>query len=141
MRAAVLIATLATAFLTAGCIISLGPVAYSTGSGGHYRGTPPPQSPAHGYRHHHPADGMELVFDSELGAYVAVDLPLHYYRDGVYLRFDDGRWFASTHLDGPWNAYSASELPPGLRAKYGAKVRRGNGKRKAAVPARGAPWR
>ena len=81
---------------------------------------------------------MELAFDSELGAYLVVDLPLHYYRDGLYLRFEDGHWFASTHLDGPWNLHSESELPPGLRAKHGTKVRRGNGKRKAAVPVRGA---
>ena len=139
MRAAVLILTLATPFLTAGCIIGVGPLAFSAGAGGHYRGSPPPHAPAHGYRHHHPADGMELAFDSELGAYVVIDLPLHYYRNGLYLRFDEGRWLASAHLDGPWKVYSQSELPPGLRAKHRTKIGRGNAKRSPPLPARGAP--
>ena len=81
---------------------------------------------------------MELAFDSELGAYVVIELALHYYRNGLYLRFDQGRWLASAHLDGPWKVYSQSELPPGLQAKHRTKARRGNGKRSPPVPARRA---
>ncbi len=66
LRILAVVAILAAMLPVEGCIISLGPFAVSPGAGGH-RGNPPPHAPAHGYRHYHPADGMELVFDSELG--------------------------------------------------------------------------
>lgn len=117
MRGLAPIAAVAMAFLTTGCIVSIGPLAFGAG-GAQRRGSPPPPAPAHGYRDHHPADGTELVYDAELGVYVAPDLPHHYYRDGWYLRFDRGSWFASTHLDGPWQPRSESALPAGLRTKH-----------------------
>ena len=107
----------------------------SPGAGG-TRGSPPPHAPAHGYRHHHPEDGMELRFDAELGVYVVVDLPLHYYLDGQYLRWDQDRWFGSTHLDGPWEIHPLTRLPPGLRIQHGhGGPRKGPRDRGRAPPA------
>ncbi len=106
------------ALSTHACIFSLGPIAMSPGAGGKH-GAPAPHAPAHGYRHHHPADGMELRFDAELGVYTVVDLPRHYYLDGQYLRWSGGRWSASTHLDGPWKTRAAKRVPPGLQKKSG----------------------
>ena len=63
------------------------------GRGGH---GPPPHAPAHGYRrkqqqaYHHQGGDAKLAFDSDLGVYVVLDLPHHYYFDGVYLRIEDG---------------------------------------------------
>ena len=91
----------------------------------HERGYgPPPHAPAHGYRHKQKrANGadLELVFDSEMGVYVVVDIPDRYYWDGHYLRFEDGRWSASVDLDGGWESRSDDSLPPGLRKKVTAK--------------------
>lgn len=100
------------------CIFSVGPIAMSPGTGAKH-GTLPPHAPAHGYRHPHPADGMQLRYDAALGLYGVVDLPRHYYRNGQYLRWSDGQSFASTHLDGPWGAYAAERVPPGLRKQAG----------------------
>jgi hypothetical protein len=70
----------------------------------HHRGQvvrepgPPPWAPAHGYRHKH-AQGMELVYDAQLGVYVVVG------RDGLYFRHD--RFYR--------------RLPPGLRKQHAKK--------------------
>jgi hypothetical protein len=94
---------------------------------------PPPHAPAHGERrkHRHADDGWELVFDSNLGVYVVVDLPDYYYWDGYYLRIEDGRWQASTRVDGEWQPRSEDSLPPGLRKKHAKgrpKHHRGRGR-------------
>ena len=73
-------------------------------------------------RHH---GEMELVFDKSLGLYAVIELPHHYYHDGVYVRIDGGVWYASTELNAGWKLHSEERLPPGLRSKY-----TGHGKRK-----------
>jgi hypothetical protein len=81
---------------------------------------PPPYAPAHGHRWKH-RDGdrdVELVFDSDLGVYVVIDVPNRYYWDGYYLRIEDGDWYASTRLEGRWEPRSSASLPPGLRKKH-----------------------
>lgn len=93
----------------------------SHASRSHHGHGPPPHAPAHGYRHkHHGHGGVELSFDSDLGVYVVVDLPDHYFWDGYYLRIEDGRWYASTELGGRWSPRSLRSLPPGLRKKHAA---------------------
>ncbi len=76
---------------------------------------PPPHAPAHGYRHKH--QGIELVYDSGRGIYVAVEFPLHFYLKGSFYRFHDSQWEISTNIKGPWKVIAEEELPPGLRAK------------------------
>ena len=44
---------------------------------------PPPRVPAHGWRRRHP-DGVEIVYRSELGAYVVVGLDDAYYCEDVF---------------------------------------------------------
>ncbi len=83
---------------------------------------PPPWAPAHGYRHKHP-DGVELVFKSEIGVYVVVGHPGHYWDGQRYYRGSDGRWHVSVHLQGPWGSVAVDDVPPGLRAKHGKKKR------------------
>ena len=91
----------------------------------HHHG-PPPHAPAHGYRrkqhdayrHAHHGGDVEIVFDSELGVYVVVDISGYYYLDGMYLRIEDGRWYASAHLDDDWEPCDDHALPPGLRKKH-----------------------
>ncbi len=80
---------------------------------------PPPHAPAHGHRrkHHDSAGDLKLIFDSELGVYVVVDIPNHYYSDGYYLRIENGSWYASTKLESGWKLRSSDSLPPGLRKK------------------------
>ncbi len=96
------------------------------GGGGH---GPPPHAPAHGYRrkqqqaYHHQGGDAKLAFDSDLGVYVVLDLPHHYYFDGVYLRIEDGHWYGSSHLDGGWRPRAGSSLPPGLLKKHGKAMK------------------
>ncbi|MHC4207022.1 MAG: hypothetical protein ACYSTT_20385 [Planctomycetota bacterium] len=95
---------------------------------------PPAHAPAHGYRrknmHVH---GVELVFDSGRGVYVAVGLSDHYYHDGYFFRFHSGIWETCPKPDGHWKVVSDNSLPIGLQVK--AKVNsnsrgKGNGKGK-----------
>lgn len=98
--------------------------------GEHDHHGPPPHAPAHGYRrkqhdafrHGHDGGDVEIVFDSDLGAYVVVDISGYYYLDGMYLRVEEGRWYASAHLDGDWKPCDDQALPPGLRKNH-AKVK------------------
>lgn len=97
---------------------------------GHGHG-PPPHAPAYGYRkkhdehhdyeheheHYRQHGDVELVFDSNRGVYVVVGMPNYFFWDGVYLRVDNGDWFASARLDGDWKPCSNDSLPPGLRKK------------------------
>ena len=147
--------TTVLACLTAGLLLSAcGPIHSITVGHGrhddHHRETrsgpsghgPPPHAPAHGHRHnhrkayHHNQGSAELVFDSALGVYVVVDLPAHYFWDGVYLRLDDGRWHASTHLDGDWRPRPDQSLPPGLLKKHGRSKKHNRGG-KTRGPAKG----
>lgn len=75
---------------------------------------PPPHAPAHGYRHKHQTDDVELVFDSHRGVYVVVDFPNHYFLDGLYFRFSDSGWFVSSSIAGDWKAAKDDQVPPRL---------------------------
>jgi len=94
---------------------------------------PPPHAPAHGYRHHH--QEASLAFDSKLGVYVVLGHPDHFYSGGRFLRVHASSWQVSTSLGGPWNFYSHSSLPQGLRKARPAKAK--HHKSKGHVPAKG----
>ncbi len=79
---------------------------------------PPPHAPAHGYRHKH-KHGVKLVFDSNLGVYIVIGYPKHYFYDSRYYRFKDGGWWVSVLLEGRWVSITAAKLPPGLRKLKG----------------------
>lgn len=143
-RTSVLLATAALVALATACgpihSVTIGKsdrrpagVVRSEGSG------PPPHAPAHGYRHkqRHGDAEVDLMFDSGLGVYVVVGIPNRYYWDGVYLRLDDGQWYASAKLDGGWAPTRTSNLPPGLQKKTHKAARGKPGKGKKAAPAKG----
>jgi hypothetical protein len=91
---------------------------------------PPPHAPAHGYRRKQ-VHGVELVFDSQLGVYVVIGHPGHYYYDGYFYRLKGGVWEMSLKIEGGWGPKSAKPLPPGLRNKSYAKANgNANGKSK-----------
>ena len=79
---------------------------------------PPPLAPAHGWRRRHP-DGVEIVYRSELGAYVVVGVDDAYYCDDVFYLWDSGRWLRAPHFTGPWLAVPASEVPANLTRRPG----------------------
>ena len=134
-------------FLTAACatlalsVCACAPLSSITvGMGGpgsvhaekHHHHGPPPHTPAHGYRHkqQHQGQDLELVFDSEVGAYVVVGVPNRFYWDGFYLRIDGDQWYASVNLDSGWEPRSDDSLPPGLKKhkKHHSKGHHGKSK-------------
>lgn len=111
------------------CGSSTGLVATSRGGNG-----PPPHAPAHGHRAKSRAvHDVQLVFDSGLGVYVAVDIPSTYYFEGVYFRIADGHWQVAAAIDGPWDVTPMGSVPPGLRKKYSKQYK----KKKKNHPGRG----
>ena len=96
----------------------------------HSRGHgPPPHAPAHGYRAKTP-QGVNIVFDTQLGVYVVVDLPDRYWIDDRFFRKGSSGWTVSASLDGPWKACATADLPKGLQGgKPGksGKAKKGNG--------------
>ena len=99
------------------------------------RHTPPPKAPAHGYRYKH-SHGVELTFDSGLGAYAVNGKPGIYYHNGLYVKLSGGVWRVTTHFDGIWRLPKDAEVPINLKkikvAKLArkAKVHPGKGKKK-----------
>jgi hypothetical protein len=91
---------------------------------------PPPHAPAHGCRRKMPA-GVEVVYDSGCGVYVVVGWEDHYYLEGNYFRFRDGRWEVSVGIESGWKAVGYESVPPGLRGKHKdkhvSKANRGRG--------------
>jgi hypothetical protein len=85
---------------------------------------PPPHAPAHGYRAK-TQHGVEIVFDTGIGVYVAVDLPGLYWLDGRYYRKGTAGWQVSAGFDGPWAVCVTGDLPAGLRVEN-AKPGKGN---------------
>lgn len=81
---------------------------------------PPPHAPAHGYRHRH-SDGVELVYRSSIGVYVAVGYSEHYFHKDRYYRLVDGSWQVSFRIDKGWTPVPEKKLPPGLRKKHKVK--------------------
>ena len=92
------------------------------------RNGPPPHAPAHGYRHKQRNQGqdLDLVFDSNLGVYVVLSVPNHYYWNGYYLRIDGSQWYASTNIDSGWALRGDDSLPPGLKKQKKAKSKKSN---------------
>jgi hypothetical protein len=84
------------------------------------KGGPPPHAPAHGYRHKH-GDGIELVYDSEIGVYVVVGHSAHYHDGRHYFRWVDGEWMMSLQMDHGWIVASSRDVPPRLAAHHGKK--------------------
>jgi hypothetical protein len=126
MRRLPLLFALALAFLASGCIH------HHHGSHGPGHG-PPPWAPAHGYRHKHHHDGVQLVFDSGLGVYVVVGQPYHWFHHDHYYWLHDGEWHRSKHLGGPWVVADFDGVPPGLRRHH---ARHGD---HGGKPGRGGP--
>jgi hypothetical protein len=87
---------------------------------------PPSHAPAHGHRrkHQHHAGNVELAFDTDLGVYVVLNLPNHYYWEGTYLRIESGHWYASADPYAKWRPHRAGSVPPALRKKYGKSKHR-----------------
>jgi hypothetical protein len=76
---------------------------------------PPPHAPAHGYRAK-TAQGVEVVYDRELGVFVVVGVRGTYFWGDFYYRQEAaGRWERSGRLDGAWVGIVEAALPPGLR--------------------------
>jgi hypothetical protein len=92
----------------------------------HHRGQvvrepgPPPWAPAHGYRHKH-AQGMELVYDAQLGVYVVVGRDGLHFRHDRFYRWHAETWRVSWRADGPWRTTESHRLPPGLRKQHAKK--------------------
>ena len=80
---------------------------------------PPPHAPAHGYRHKH-QHGVELEYDSGIGAYIVVELPGTYFHNGLYIRVSSsGHWVVAARFDGPWRVAVESDVPPKLKKSKG----------------------
>jgi hypothetical protein len=77
---------------------------------------PPPHAPAHGYRHKHP-DGVVLVYQSNIGVYVASGHRDVYFHKDRYYRVRNGSWQISVHVEGPWKAIAPQKVPLGLQKK------------------------
>lgn len=104
------------------------PASYSTSKSKKSNG-PPPHAPAHGYRHKH-QHGVELVYNSELGVYVVIGFPDHYFCQDHYFRLAGENWEISTHITGPWIVAENNVLPAGLKVKGKKKAK---GKHKVKV--------
>ena len=81
---------------------------------------PPPHAPAHGYRAK-TRQGVEVVFDRELGVFIVVGLRgTYFWADFYYRQESGGRWERCDRLDGAWVGIVETSLPPGLRGWHGA---------------------
>ena len=91
---------------------------------------PPPHAPAHGYRAKTP-QGVDLVFDTQLGVYVVVSVPGQYWLDERYYSKRAEGWFVGPGVEGPWQTCAVADLPPGLRTANGppgqSKAKKGKG--------------
>jgi hypothetical protein len=78
---------------------------------------PPPHAPAHGYRHKH-REGIELVYNAEIGVYLVMGHDhCYFYKDSFY-RLTNGSWQVSVEIGGKWRAIPDKKVPPGLQKKY-----------------------
>jgi hypothetical protein len=71
-------------------------------------------SPAHGH-HHSRNDGVDLVFDSGIGAYIALGFDDLFFFDNRYMRFYDGYWHYADRYDGRWYRADDRYIPRRLR--------------------------
>ncbi len=67
---------------------------------------------------------MELVFDAQLGVYLIVGRPHHYFSAGRYLRIRAGVWQVSGHIERGWAALLFEKVPKRLRNKHAKSKRR-----------------
>ncbi|HSR54808.1 MAG TPA: hypothetical protein VLN73_01105 [Alphaproteobacteria bacterium] len=96
-----------------------------------YRHSPPPEAPAHGYRHRHER-GPNLVYDSNLGVYRVVGRrDEEFFYRGRFYRYRRGKWAWNSGPETNWRPTSGRELPRPLRrwAERRDNDRRGRGRR------------
>lgn len=66
----------------------------------------------------------EFLMPPSLGFYVAVDVPHDIVLIGsTYYLYQDDRWYAGRHYDGPWRHVERRQLPPGLRKHKFERIR------------------
>jgi len=81
---------------------------------------PPPHAPAHGYRHHQSA--VDLRFDAQLGVYVVIGHPNHFFDDGHYFRRVGSRWErCGSWKKGNWKTVEVAVVPVSLARHYRGK--------------------
>ena len=105
---------LLTMAMVCAVLAASGCVAYPAHRGAVY--PPPPRAPAPGY--HQEYRGHDLRYDANLGVYVILDMPNHYFYHDNYYRYHRGRWYYSHDLKEHWRTYDERRLPPGLARKY-----------------------
>jgi hypothetical protein len=69
-----------------------------------------------------------LEYNSNLGIYVVIGLPDHYFIDGIYYKKTKHGWYSSHDAEKDWKEYRKDFLPGKLDKKYGHK--KGHGKDK-----------
>jgi len=80
----------------------------------HHRNSPPPHAPAHGHRYRH-QHGVDLVFDSGVGAYIVLGFDNLFFFNNNYMRFYDGYWHHADRHDGRWLRSRDKHVPQKLR--------------------------
>jgi hypothetical protein len=80
----------------------------------HRRHSPPPHAPAHGHRYRHD-HGVDLVFDSGIGAYIVLGFDDLFFFNNNYMRFYDGYWHHADRRDGSWLRAKDKHVPHKLR--------------------------
>ena len=78
---------------------------------------PPPHAPAHGYRHKH-REGVELVYNAEIGVYLVMGHHHYYFHKDSFYRLTTGSWEVSVEIGGKWRTIPDKKVPPGLQKKY-----------------------
>ena len=58
-----------------------------------------------------------MTFDSNLGVYIMMGYPMHYYWDGRYYRKSNNRWESSKDIKKKWKGIKKQKLPKGLKNK------------------------
>ena len=81
---------------------------------------PPPHAPAHGYRAK-TQQGVDVVFDTQIGVYVVVSVPGNYWLDDRYYRKGSSGWTVSASFEGPWAVCPPGDLPKGLQEGASSK--------------------
>ena len=74
----------------------------------------------HGSSEHHQrhVDGVDIVFDDDIGCYRVRGHHSHYFHRGRFFRYHVGNWYAGPHIHGPWVVIEAHHLPLGLRKHW-----------------------
>jgi hypothetical protein len=82
--------------------------------------SPPLKAPAHGYRYKH-KHGVDLTYDSGIGAYAVGGKLGVYFHNGLYIRLSKGTWKVTTHFNGTWRSSKDDEVPINLKKVKVAK--------------------